>query len=435
MIVTLTALTLIQDPIAADASRIEQDLRVLVSFGTRHPLSPVDLPGRGTGAAREWLESRFEALREASGGRLIVQRQEARVEVRRSGMPNEIPIVNILATLPGTTDADRVYVIGGHYDSRNSNGADGEGEAPGANDDGSGTVAMLEACRLLCTKEFPATIVFAAYDGEEQGLLGSGVHAKSLAEAGKVVDGMITNDIVGNTLGMDGVRRRDYVRVFSYAPSGNDSLGRSLARSVTAASRGMSGFAARLVFRGDRYGRGGDHRPFFEAGFPSVRFTEPREDFSRQHQDLTERDGKPYGDVLEFVDFDYVARVATLNARVMGELAAAPRAPTTVRIEGARDAHDTIVNLGPVEGAAAYDFVWRETTAPDWEHERRIAADALDANRRGQLRFVLQGVSIDEVVVGVRAVAADGARSRVTAAPEPDAMAFRGAASGTSTRR
>jgi hypothetical protein len=290
---------------------------------------------------------------------------------------------------------------------------------------------MLEACHLLCDRQFAATIIFAAYDGEEQGLLGSGVHAKSLAEQGAFVDGMITNDIVGNTLGMDGVRRDAWLRVFSYAPTGNDSSGRSLARAASRAIGRMADFDVKLVFRGDRYGRGGDHRPFFEAGFPSVRFTEPREDFSRQHQDVVMRDGRPYGDVLEFVDFGFIAKVAGLNAEVIAELARAPRAPTSVRIVGARDAYDTVVTIGAVDGADGYEIVWRDTTAADWEEARLVSAKELEFSRRGAAQYRLMGVCIDEVIVGVRTVAADGSRSRATAAPEPDAMAFRAAATGT----
>ena len=433
MIVTLTLLTLAQDPIRGDAGEVERTLRALVGFGTRHVLSAVDQPGHGTGAARDWIEARFRAIAEQSGGRLKIERQEARVPVRRQGMPPETTVVNVLATLPGVTDPERVYVIGGHYDSRNGDGADGERDAPGANDDGSGTAAMLEACRLLAGSEFAATIVFAAFDGEEQGLLGSGALARSMAERKSNVDGMITNDIVGNTLGMDGVRRTDVLRVFSYAPSGNDSSGRSLARAASRAADKVDGLDVKLVFRGDRYGRGGDHRSFFEEGFPSVRFTEPREDFSRQHQDVVVRDGRPYGDVLEFVDFEYVARVAALNATMIAELATAPRAPERVRIEGARDAYDTVVTIGAVDGAKAYDVVWRDTAAPDWEGVRTVDAKELDFGTRGTGRYVLQGVCIDDVVVGVRAVGAGGQRSRATAAPEPDALVFRNAA--TSTRR
>ncbi len=416
-----------QGPLVADPAEVERTVRDLVGFGTRHVLSETDDPKRGTGAARSYLEGRYRELVERSGGRLVVERQEFEVPCRRRGMPATVKVVNIVATLPGTTDAARHYVIGGHYDSIRGTGSAADGIAPGANDDASGTAAALEACRLLCAGEYPATLVFCAYDGEEQGLLGSTAHAEALAAQGIEVDGMITNDIVGNSLGMDGVRRDGHVRVFSYAPRGEDSLGRSLARAASWASRRVEGIDVMLVFRGDRYGRGGDHRPFFEQGFPSVRFTEPREDFSRQHQDVTERDGKPYGDLPEFMDFAYLARVASLDAEILAELASAPRAPGAVQIRGAREAYDTVVRFVPVEGAPAHEIVWRLTTSADWEERRLVPGDALELDGGRFASVTLEGVCIDDVVVGVAAVSAGGHRSRVTAAPEPDAMVYRSA--------
>lgn len=410
---------------AVSPERLQQTIAGLVAFETRHVLSTTDSATTGTGASRRWLRQQFEALIPLSGGRLSVALQEATVPCLRAGMPREVPIVNVIATLRGVSDPDRVYLVGGHYDSRNGDGADGRRPAPGANDDGSGTAAALEACRVMCGTGFPATLMFVAYDGEEQGLLGSKAHAEALAQAGIRVDGMITCDIVGNTLGMDGVRRDDWLRCFSYAPTGNDSSGRSMARAATfAVRRHLPDFQLKLVFRGDRYGRGGDHRSFFEQGFPAVRFTEPREDYSRQHQDLTERDGRPYGDVAEFVDPVYLARVTRSVVATLAELASAPPPPLVRGAQGARDRYDTVLQFELPEGVTDYEFVWRETTAPDWEGV--VPRDGAEvAAGRGGLRASLPGLCLDDLVVGVRSIGADGSRSRVATPPEPDRFSQR----------
>jgi hypothetical protein len=396
----------------------------LVRFETRHVLSKTDHPEIGTGAARRYLEDRLRALIPASDGRRSVSRDNNEVDCARRGMPRKVTVVNVVARLAGATDPERVYIVGGHYDSRNSDGADGSRAAPGANDDGSGTAVVVEACRVMCASMFTATIEFVCYDGEEQGLLGSSAHAERLAREGVRVDGMITNDIVGNTLGMDGVRRDDWIRCFSFAPRDSDSTGRSLARAATHADRLVEGLSVKLVFRGDRYGRGGDHRPFFQQGFPAIRFTEPREDFSRQHQDVTERDGRPYGDVPDYVDFGYAARVVALNVALLGELASAPPPPNNVRANGARESYDTIVSWSAIDGVGAYEVVWRDTTAPDWEGILLLPGESL-GSRRGMCTATVPGVCLDDVVVGVRSVGADGSRSRVATPAEPDALAAR----------
>ena len=406
---------------AVDSKRIEATVRRLAEFGTRHVLSRTDSATEGTGAARAWLKAQFDAIAAASGGRLTVALQDAKVACVRPGLPKEIPVVNVIATLRGTTDPERVYVVGGHYDSRNGKPEDGKGAAPGADDDASGTAVAMEVCRVLAAKQFPATLVFVAYDGEEQGLLGSDVHAKSLAASGARVDGMIGCDIVGNTLGVDGKRYDRYVRCFSYAPSGNDSAGRSLARAVAEAARShVPDFAVKLVFRGDRYGRGGDHRSFFDAGFPAVRMSEPREDLSRQHADLVEREGKPYGDLPEYCDFAYSAQVARVVAATLAELASAPPPPLALKAEGMRDRYDTQITFTLPAGAVGCEFVWRDTTAADWEGVIAARDAAVTSAEDTKRIATLRGICLDDVVVGVRSVAANGARSRVATPPEPD---------------
>ncbi len=404
-----------------DPARIERTVRALVGFGTRHVLSRTDSDTEGTGAARKWLRTEYEAIAQASGGRLSVTLQGETVPCARPGMPNRVPIVNVIATLRGTTDPERVYVVGGHYDSRNSQGEDGTKAAPGAVDDASGTAVALEACRALAGMQFPATLVFVAYDGEEQGLIGSKAHAKALAAAGARVDGMIGCDIVGNTLGMDGARYDKHLRCFSYAPSGADSFGRSLARAAAHAARThVPGFGVQLIFRGDRYGRGGDHRSFFDEGFPAVRFSEPREDFSRQHQDIVQRDGKPYGDLPEWADFAYSANVCRVVIATLAELASAPPPPRVVAAQLRRDRYDTEVVYELPAGAAQAEFVWRLTTDADWTHVVAQEQAAPKATRSDRWLATLAGVCLDDVVVGVRSVGADGSRSRVATPPEPD---------------
>jgi hypothetical protein len=246
-------------------------------------------------------------------------------------------------------------------------------------------------------------------------------HAKALAAAGATVDGMIGCDIVGNTLGMDGARYDKHVRCFSYAPSGNDSFGRSMARMVAFASRThVPDFGVKLIWRGDRFGRGGDHRSFFEQGVPSVRLSEPREDFSRQHQNLTERDGRPYGDVPDHADFAYMANVTRIVVATLAELASAPPAPRVVNAQLRRDRYDTELVFELPAGVTDCEFVWRETTDADWTHVLDQKTANPTPTRSGRLLATFPGVCLDDTVVGVRSVGKDGSRSRVATPPEPD---------------
>ena len=421
---------------AVDAQRIEATVRTLVGFGTRHTLSRTDSETEGVGAARRWLMAQFEAIAATSNGRMVVTRQEATVPCTRPGMPTQVPIVNVIATLRGSSDAERVYVVGGHYDSRNARGEDKDGAAPGAVDDASGTAVALEACRVLAGTTFPATIVFVAYDAEEHGLLGSSAHAAALAASGARVDGMLGCDIVGNTLGMDGVRRDGHVRCFSYAPSGNDSFGRSLARAVTLAARThVPDFGVQLVLRGDRFGRGGDHRSFFDQGFPAVRLSEPREDFSRQHQDVSQRDGAPYGDVAAFCDFAYTANVTRVAVATLAELAVAPPPPRVIGAQLRRDRYDTEIVYELPPSAAGCEFVWRLTTDADWTHVVTAAEAKPRPTRTNRNLATLPGVCLDDVVVGVRSLGPDGSRSRVVTPPEPDRFEQRPKASGSAEQK
>ena len=407
-----------------DARRIEQDIRTLVSFGTRHTLSDAS-PGasRGIGAAREWIRIELEQYARESGGRLQVQTQEVRIEHPTERIPHvPVTIVNVLATLPGTQpqSANRVYIVSGHYDSRNSDVMDATGDAPGANDDASGTAAVMEMTRVMSRYRFDATIVFACVAGEEQGLNGAAGLAEKAKRDGWQVAGMFTNDIIGNTRGGNGMHDDSRVRVFSEGvPSSetpiqlqarqsvggeNDGPSRQLARYIKLmAQHYVPNCKVTLVFRRDRYGRGGDHIPFNRQGFAAVRFTEPNEDFSRQHQNVTSRNGKPYGDVPEYVDFNYVAKVARVNAAALANLARAPEPPRGATIDP-NPSYDTTISWQPSNepDVAGYAILVRDTTAADWQ--KRIDAGNVT-------RATIPKLSKDDYIFGVEAYDREGHRS------------------------
>ncbi len=401
--------------------RIEATIRKLVSFGTRHTLSETESPTRGIGAARRWIQAEFERCsREESGGRLQVSMDEF---VPPSGPrnPGSVPVVNVVATLPGAQaeSRDRMYVVAGHYDSRVTDVMNSTADAPGANDDASGVAAVLEMARVMSRRQWDATLVFIAVAGEEQGLLGSTHWAGVAKEKKWNVAGMITNDIIGSSHAEDGRVDNAHVRLFAegipplrtmpdplrmLAQTGgeNDSPSRELARFIkSAAEAHVAGMTVNVIYRRDRYLRGGDHIPFLEAGFPAVRMTEPAEDFRHQHQDLRTENGVQIGDRPEFCDFDYIAQVARVNAAALGALALAPAAPKEVQVETKELTNGTTLfwaaNREP--DAAGYEIVWRETTAPFWQHARSAG---------NVTRFTLPDVSKDNVIFGVRAVDKEG---------------------------
>ena len=415
------------EKILADISpvSIEATVRKLVSFGTRHTLSDPENPTRGIGAARRWIKGEFDRYSRESGGRLVVTEDEF-IQPPATRVPREAKLVNIVATLPGTQPEaqNRMYVVSGHYDSICSPGSDVACDAPGANDDASGTAAVMEMARVMSKYQFDATIVFMTVPGEEQGLLGATHWAEEAKKKGLNIAAMFTNDIIGNTWGGNGVRDNRRVRLFSEGvPSveteadvrarqsvggENDSPARQLARYIKeVAERYLRNFEVTLVFRRDRYGRGGDHIPFVERGFAAVRFTEPNEDFTRQHQRVREENGIKYGDVPEMVDFAYIAQVARVNASALSSLALAPAAPTGVRFKTARQEYDTLVSWekGPEPDVAGYRIVWRQTYQPFWER----GIDVGDVTE-----YVMKGVSKDDYFFGVQAIDRDGNASVAT---------------------
>ena len=412
--------------------RIEATIRTLVGFGTRHTLSDAESPTRGIGAARKWIKKELESYASDSGGRLKVE-EDSFVQPAANRVPKPTTLVNLVATLPGDQPAsrDRWFVVSGHYDSIPRPLSDAQIDAPGANDDASGTAVVLELARVMSKQHFDATIVFLAVAGEEQGLLGSTHWAEKAKTDGRKIEAMLTDDIVGNTLGGNGVRDNRRIRVFSEGvPSNetpaqarlrksvggeNDGPSRQLARFLKeVAERDLPGFTVTTVFRRDRYGRGGDHIPFNERGYAAVRLTEPNEDFNRQHQRVETRDGVAYGDVIEWVDFDYVAQVARVNASLLANLALAPAAPTA-RFGSARQAYDTALTWkrGAEPDLAGYRIVWRATHQPYWEHSKDVG-DVTEAT--------IKGLSKDDHFFAVQAVDKEGNAS-LPSFPVPPAPA------------
>ena len=398
--------------------RMRADIQSMVGFGTRHTLSETQSDTRGIGAARRWVQRQFEGVSRDCGGCLSVVTPSDTVTGARVPTPTEV--VNVVAIQRGTGDPNRVIIISGHLDSRVTDVMNFTDDAPGANDDASGVAAVLEAARVLSKHRFDATLVYAALSGEEQGLLGGKILADYAEAQGWRVEANLNNDIVGNSEGQSGVRDTTRVRVFSegtktvetaaqaerrrYNGGEVDSSSRNLARFIDAiADRYLTNFDVEMIYRTDRYGRGGDQVEMLRHGFPAVRISEGAENYDRQHQDLRVENGVHYGDTIDGVDFDYLGQVARLNIVAMAALANAPATPLGVTIEGAVKP-DTTVKWQAVPGAAGYRVWWRPTTAPQWTHSR-WAGPATE--------ITLPGVVIDDYFFGVSAVSDDGYESPV----------------------
>jgi hypothetical protein len=424
-------------------ARIRQTVEKLVGFGTRDSLSSMETdlpPGQGVSAAADWLFAQFEAVSKECGGCLEVKRDtftaEGGADPQWAGrIPKPTQMTNVYAILRGNggpAQAKRMYLVTGHYDSRNSNVLDAHGGAPGANDDATGVAVSLECARVLSKLKLPASLVFVAVAGEEQGLVGSAHLAKLAKDAGWQLEGGLNNDIVGgNTTPGDGLQRKDTVRVFSEGIPAtatpeqlrrvralgavDDAPSRQLARAMSDAARtylANEGFNPFLVSRPDRYLRGGDHTSFNREGFTAVRITEWREDFNHQHQNVRVENGVQYGDLLQFVDFGYVVNVAKLNAATLATLAASPGIPAELKLATEKLDNETTLSWKAPAGAPAdtrYELLWRETTASGWQYAQTVPAAQGDAPVT-----VTLPVSKDNVIFGVRAV--DGAGHRGLAA-------------------
>ncbi|MBA3769990.1 MAG: M20/M25/M40 family metallo-hydrolase [Blastocatellia bacterium] len=404
------------------SKRIEADIRKLVSFGTRNTLSEQDNPTRGIGAARDWLFDEFKRISDACGGCLDVQKQPF-TQPKANRIPESTTLTNVFAVLKGTSDPTRVYVVSGHYDSMCTSPTDAKCDAPGANDDASGTAVSLELARVMSKRKFDATIVFMAVPGEEQGLLGAAYYAEQAKLAKTNIEAMFTNDIVGGVTTHKNSQFRKRVRVFSEGvPSNesdqegatrrsvggeNDSSSRQLARFIKEQSdRYLKNFSTWLIYRRDRYGRGGDHIPFVERGFAGVRFTESDEDYTHQHQNVRTESGVFYGDTPEFVDFEYTANVGRVNLVALAALANAPAKPKNVGIVTGRLTNDTDLKWDANSDAdlAGYEVMWRDTTAAEWTNGFFVGKFTA---------YTAKAMSKDNYFFGVRSVDRDGNKSPV----------------------
>jgi hypothetical protein len=410
-----------------DPDRIKATILRLVQFGTRHTASSQTDPVRGIGAATAWVFEQMQAIAATSSGRMTVQKQTF-VQPVSSTIPVPTTITNVIATLKGTASPERFYVITGHLDSRVTDVLNFTSDAPGADDDGSGVAVALELARLFATRQFPGTLVFATVAGEEQGLFGSAFMAAQMKAAGDDVQGMFSNDIVGASQAFDGTRPDPFtVRLFvetiptavtsnqiaiMQATGGeNDGATHQLARFVTAAAPfELTGLNIRVIWRRDRYLRGSDHISFQAQGYPAARFTEPRENYNHEHRNVEVINGVQFGDLPQFVDFDYTARVARVNGAALWALATNPSTPKNLQIHitapvGFSGVNTTTLtwNANPESNLTGYEVVWRETTAADWTNVIRV----------GNVTAVTLDMAKDNAQFGVRAVDQSGHRSPV----------------------
>ncbi|WP_286159223.1 M28 family metallopeptidase [Janthinobacterium sp. HH01] len=400
-------------------ARIEGYINKLVGFRTRHTMSDTVSETEGIGAARRWIKSELERCGAAQGGRLQVAFDSHIAPVSaRISRPTEI--VNVVATLPGTQAAsvDRMYVVSGHYDSRNTDVMDAKGDAPGANDDASGTAAVMEMACVMAKYKFDATLVFMTVAAEEQGLLGAAHWAELARQKNLNIAGMFTNDIIGSSRDEHGKIDNTQVRLFAeglpvqkensdtvrtliQTGGENDSLSRQLARAVKeAGERYVPKFKVNVIQRRDRYLRGGDHMPFLERGYAALRFTEPAEDFNHQHQNIRTENGVLIGDLPQYDDFNYIAQVARVNAAALSSLSLAPAAPAKVQVRTAKLQNDTelVWQANAEPDLAGYRIVWRDTSAAEWQGSQFV----------GKATEFTVPLSKDNYYFGVQAIDTEG---------------------------
>ena len=402
--------------------RILSDIQTLVDFGTRHTLSETESNTRGIGAARRWIFEEFEKISSECGGCLEVIYVSDTVE-GETRIPNPVEVVSVLAIQKGSVDPNRYVMMSGDIDSRVTDPLNGTSDSPGANDNASGMAGVIEAARVLSKRKYAGSIIYAGLSGEEQGLFGGKIVAEYALEESWQIKAVLNNDMISNIAGIDGVIDNSTVRVFSEGTRANetkdearlrrftggevDSPSRNLARYIKAqADKYMTNLNVMLVYRLDRYRRGGHHRPFNEVGIPGIRIMETHEHYDRQHQDLRTEDGIVFGDTMEGVDAQYAAKLTALNAITMAGIAGAPPFPANVEAKGAVQPSATLTWDTPenADNLAGYRVHWRLTTAPEWTHSRYVG----NVNE-----WEFKNLVIDNYFFGVSAVAKDGSETPI----------------------
>ena len=421
---------------ATSADRLEANIRRLVGFGTRHTMSETESQTRGIGAARRWIKAEFDNISEQCQGCLEVSFQRyLQKDDPETRIGSDVEIVNVLGIIRGTVHPDRYVIMSGDIDSRVSDGLNATSDSPGANDNASGMAGAMEAARVLSRHQYGSSIILVGLSGEEQGLFG-GQHMASVArDEGWDIAGILNNDMIGNIEGVDGVISNNTFRVFSEPTPVTESdedrrRRRTTGGEVDGVSRQLARYVARItdlymtnlqaimIYRLDRFGRGGHHRPFNDAGFAGVRIMETHENYTRQHQDLRVEDGIHYGDVIEGVNFDYARKLTAVNIASLAALAWAPPQPAEVAIAGAVRPAATLRWLrvdSPL--VAGYKLYWRDTTAPQWQKSRWVGNGntcSFESPAGGDCReYTLDGLVIDNFLFGVAAVGHDGNESVV----------------------
>lgn len=404
---------------APSADRIQRDIEMLVSFGTRHTLSETESDTHGIGAARRWIKDEFDRISADCGGCLEVF-YVSDIISGTARIPDPVEVVNVVAIQRGSQEPNRFVVMSGDIDTRVSDIMNFTDDSPGANDNATGMAGTMEAARVLTQYTFPSSIIYTGLSGEEQGLNGGAILAAYAREQGWDIKAVINNDMIGNIRGINGVINNTTARVFSegtrFVETEDEArLRRSQGGEIDSASRNMARYIDQMadlyirnldvmmVYRLDRFGRGGHHRPFNEAGFPAVRIMETNENYNWQHQDIRVEDGIAYGDVIEHVDFDYAAKLTALNAVTLASMAWAPAPPDNVSISG-QVRPSTTLRWNKVPGATRYRLHWRLTTQAQWTHFRTVG----DVDE-----FTLENVVIDNYFFGVSSLSENGVQSPV----------------------